>query len=140
MGYMLEEGPQKAPADHITPDVEGTAVPAYHARPDGEALGGVVLSPDLAGLRPLIEDHCRRLATHGLAVCAPETFARLIPPGGALDMEGRRARAGELHHEGGMGDPAGAADHLAAAGGAGSASGMGTCMGRAITLNTATTG
>ena len=39
MGYVLEEGPQKATVDHITLDVEGTAVPAYHARPDGEALG-----------------------------------------------------------------------------------------------------
>src|SRR2546429_9509314 len=96
MGYMLEEGPQKATVDHITLDVEGTAVPAYHARPDGEALGGVVLSPDLAGLRPLIEDHCRRLATHGLAVCAPETFARLIPAGGSLAVEGRPAGAGPL--------------------------------------------
>src|SRR5437763_1946246 len=94
MGYMLEEGPQKATVDHITLDVEGTAVPAYHARPDGEALGGVVLSPDLAGLRPLIEDHCRRLAPPALAVCAPATFARLIPAGGSPGVEGRRTRTG----------------------------------------------
>src|SRR5437764_14736484 len=114
MGYMLEEGPQKATVDHITLDVEGTAVPAYHARPDGEALGGVVLSPDLAGLRPLIEDHCRRLATHGLAVCAPETFARLIPAGGSPDVEGRRAVAGPLHDHVFREEPAEAADHLAA--------------------------
>src|SRR6267378_1761676 len=99
MGYVLEEGPQKATVDHITLDVEGTPVAAYHARPDGEALGGVVLVPDLLGLRPLFEDICRRLATHGLAVCAPETFARLIPPGGSLDVEERRARAGELHDD-----------------------------------------
>src|SRR2546423_10959260 len=89
MGYVLEEGPQKAAVDHITLDVEGTAVPAYHARPDGEALAGVVLVPDIIGLRPLFEDICRRLATHGLAVCAPETFARLIPAGGSPHVDAR---------------------------------------------------
>jgi carboxymethylenebutenolidase len=140
MGYVLEEGPQKATVDHITLDVEGTPVAAYHARPDGEALGGVVLVPDLLGLRPLFEDICRRLATHGLAVCAPETFARLIPPGGSLDMEERRARAGELHDDVVMEDLAEAADHLAAADGVGTVSVLGFCMGGAFTLKAAATG
>jgi carboxymethylenebutenolidase len=140
MGYVLEEGPQKATVDHITLDVEGTPVAAYHARPDGEALGGVVLVPDLLGLRPLFEDICRRLATHGLAVCAPETFARLIPPGGSLDMEERRARAGELHDDVVMEDLAEAADHLAAADGVGTVSVMGFCMGGSFTLKAAATG
>ena len=140
MGYMLEEGPQKATVDRISLDVEGTPVAAYHARPDGEALGGVVLVPDLLGLRPLFEDICRRLATHGLAVCAPETFARLIPPGGSLDMEQRRARAGELHDDVVMEDLAEAADHLAAADGVGSVSVMGFCMGGSFTLKAAATG
>ena len=140
MGYMLEEGPQKATVDHITLDVEGTAVPAYHARPDGEALGGVVLSPDLAGLRPLIEDHCRRLATHGLAVCAPETFARLIPAGGSLDLEGRRAVAGQLHDDVILEDLAEAADHLAAVDDVGGVSVLGFCMGGSSALKAAATG
>jgi len=140
MGYVLEEGPQKATVDHITLDVEGTPVPAYHARPDGEALGGVVLVPDLLGLRPLFEDICRRLATHGLAVCAPETFARLIPPDGSLDMEARRALAGQLHDDVVMEDLAEAADHLAAADGVGTVSVMGFCMGGSFTLKAAATG
>src|SRR5260370_33451280 len=109
MGYVLEEGPQKATVDHITLDVEGTPVAAYHARPDGEALGGVVLVPDLLGLRPLFEGICRRLATHGLAVCAPETFARLIPPGGALDMAERRGPGRPPRAAGRPGAPARAA-------------------------------
>lgn len=140
MGYMLEEGPQKAAVDHITLDVEGTPVPAYHARPEGDALGGVVLVPDLIGLRPLFEEICRRLATHGLAVCAPETFARLIPPGGSLDMDQRRARAGELHDDVVMEDLAEAADHLAAADGVGSVGVLGFCMGGALALKAAATG
>jgi carboxymethylenebutenolidase len=140
MGYMLEEGPQKATVDHITLDVEGTAVPAYHARPAGECLGGVVLSPDLLGLRPLMEEICRRLATHGLAVCAPETFARLIPPGRSLDMEGRWAVAGQLHDDVILEDLAEAADHLVAADGVGSVSVMGFCMGGSTALKAAATG
>src|SRR5439155_593603 len=36
MGYVLEEGPQKATVDRITLDVEGTPVPADHlAAADG---------------------------------------------------------------------------------------------------------
>jgi carboxymethylenebutenolidase len=140
MGYVLEEGPQKATVDHIILDVEGTPVAAYHARPDGEALGGVVLVPDLIGLRPLFEDICRRLATHGLAVCAPETFARLIPPGGALDLEERRAQAGRLHDDVVMEDLAEAADHLVASDGVGTVAVMGFCMGGSFTLKAAATG
>lgn len=140
MGYVLEEGPQKATVDHITLDVEGTAVPAYHARPDGPALGGVVLVPDIYGLGPLFEDICRRLATHGLAVCAPETFARLIPPGGALDVEARRARAGELHDDVVLEDLAEAADHLGAADDVGTVAVMGFCLGGSYTFKAAATG
>ncbi len=140
MAYVLEEGPYKATVDHITLDVEDTAVPAYNARPDGEALGGVVLVPDLLGLRPLFEDICRRLATHGLAVCAPETFARLLPPGGSLDPDARRALAGELHDEVVMEDLAEAADHLAAVDGVGSVSVIGFCLGGSFALKSAATG
>src|SRR5262249_24919475 len=55
---------------------DGTAVDAVHARPDGMPISGIVLHPDLMGLRPLFDDLCRRLATHGFAVCAPEPFVR----------------------------------------------------------------
>ena len=140
MGYVLEEGPQKATVDHITLDVEGTPVPAYHARPDGEALGGVVLVPDVHGLRPLMEDIARRLATHGLAVCAPETFARLIPPGGSLTSEERLARGAELHDDVVMEDLAEAADHLAAADHVGTVSVIGFCLGGTYALKAAASG
>jgi carboxymethylenebutenolidase len=140
MGYVLEEGPQKATVDHITLDVEGTPVPAYHARPDGEALGGVVLVPDVHGLRPLMEDICRRLATHGLAVCAPEMFARLIPPGGSLSSEERLARGKELHDDVVMEDLAEAADHLAAADHVGTVSVLGFCLGGTYVFKAAASG
>ena len=140
MGYVLEEGPQKATVDHITLDVEGTPVPAYHARPDGEALGGVVMVPDVHGLRPLMEDIARRLATHGLSVCAPEPFARLLPPGGSLSSEERMARGAELHDDVVMEDLAEAADHLAAADHVGTVSVIGFCLGGTYALKAAATG
>jgi len=140
MGYVLEEGPQKAAVDHITLNVEGTLVPAYHARPDGDALGGVVLAPDVHGLRPLMEDIARRLATHGLAVCAPEPFARLIPPGGSLSSEERRARGTELHDDVVIEDLAEAADHLAAADHVGTVSVLGFCLGGSYALKAAASG
>lgn len=40
-----------------------------------ESTLGVVLFPDIMGLRPLFDDMCERLATeHGWVVCAPEPF------------------------------------------------------------------
>jgi carboxymethylenebutenolidase len=140
VGYLLEEGPQKATVDHITLNVEGTPVPAYHARPDGEALGGVVLVPDVHGLRPLMDDICRRLATHGLAVCAPEPYARLIPPGGSLTSEERMARGAELHDDAVLEDLAEAADHLAAADHVGSLAVLGFCLGGSYALKAAASG
>jgi carboxymethylenebutenolidase len=55
--------------------VGGIEVPAVHARPDGMPIAGVVLHPDVGGMRFLFEDMARRLATHGFAVCAFEPFA-----------------------------------------------------------------
>jgi carboxymethylenebutenolidase len=53
----------------------GTA--AELARPDGgEPSRGLVLVPDIMGLRPLFDDLCASLAReHGWAVCAIEPFA-----------------------------------------------------------------
>lgn len=51
--------------------------PAEFARPgmvEGDTLG-VVLFPDIMGLRPLFDDMCTRLAEeYGWVVCAPEPF------------------------------------------------------------------
>ncbi len=62
--------------------------PAELARPDGEPTRGVVLVPDIMGLRPLFDDMCARLATeYGWAVCAPEPY----PGREALTVEERLA-------------------------------------------------
>ena len=42
---------------------------------DGRSRRGVVVAPDIGGLRPLFDDLCQRLADdHGWAVCAPEPW------------------------------------------------------------------
>jgi carboxymethylenebutenolidase len=136
----LPEGPHPATVEAITLDVEGTPIQALHARPGGTPLGGLVVVPDLAGLRPLFEDICRRLATHGLAVCAVEPFSRIINTAGPLDTESRRARAGQLYDDVVMEDLAEAADHLAAADHVSGLGVMGFCLGGAYTLKAAATG
>ncbi len=136
----LPEGPHPATVDAITLDAEGTPIQALHARPGGTPLGGVVVVPDLGGLRPLFEDICRRLATHGLAVCAVEPFSRLVNASGPLDLETRRARAGELYDDLIMEDLAEAADHLTAADHTGALGVMGFCMGGSYTFKAAATG
>src|SRR3954465_6826444 len=50
-------------------------VPAVHARPDGMPRAGVVLHPDVGGVRPLFTGMARRLATHGFAGGPVEPFA-----------------------------------------------------------------
>jgi carboxymethylenebutenolidase len=73
----LREGPRAATVERITlTGSDGATIDAAWARPNGEATAGIVLHPDILGLRPLFDDLCRRLATHGYAVCAAEPFAR----------------------------------------------------------------
>jgi carboxymethylenebutenolidase len=138
----LIEGAQGATVDAIVLEVEGAKIQALHARPDGAPLGGVVVVPDIGGLRPLYEDMCRRLATHGLAVCAVEPFSRLAQDAGGspLDLETRRARAGQLYDDFVMEDLAEAADHLAAADGVSGIAVLGFCLGGSYALKAAATG
>ncbi|MEO7837715.1 MAG: dienelactone hydrolase family protein [Acidimicrobiales bacterium] len=52
-----------------------SGTPAELARPPGDPTRGVVIAPDIMGLRPLYEALCVRLAAeHGWAVIAPEPF------------------------------------------------------------------
>jgi carboxymethylenebutenolidase len=138
----LIEGPHRATVEAIVLEAEAAKVHALHARPAGPPLGGVVVVPDIGGLRPLYEDICRRLATHGLAVCAVEPFSRLSegPDGPMLDTETRRARAGELYDDFVMEDLAEAADHLAATDGVSGIAVIGFCLGGSYALKAAATG
>jgi len=52
-----------------------SGTPAELARPPGEATRGLVVLPDIGGLRPLFDDHVARLAgENGWVVCAVELW------------------------------------------------------------------
>lgn len=140
MGF-LDEGPHTATVDRIALDVDGEDVPAIHARPEGTALGGVAMVPDIGGVRPLFDDLCRRLATHGLAVCAIEPFFR-VPAGerDQMDIDDRLAQAKDLYDDAVLAALDAAADHLSAADSVHDVSVMGFCMGGYYTLKAAGTG
>ncbi|MDQ1433771.1 MAG: carboxymethylenebutenolidase [Actinomycetota bacterium] len=92
----LREGPvYDVTVESRTLLVDGHDVPVVHARPDGMPVAGVVLHPDIGGLRPLFEDMARRLATHGLAVSVIEPFAGLSEPPGST-VEARMAQVKDL--------------------------------------------
>ena len=138
----LKTGPHEVDVEHIMlkgPD--GTAVDAIHARPDGMPLAGLVLHPDIGGLRPLFDDLCRRLATHGFAVCAPEPFARApMEVRSASDMEVRLGYLAQLDDELQLGDLEAAADYLVVHDDVREVAVMGFCMGGMQTLKAAASG
>jgi len=95
MGY-LKEGPEyDVSVEERMLTVDGYDIPIVHARPDGMPKAGVVLYPDIGGLRPLYTDMARRLATHGLAVCAFEPWATL-PESDRATLELRFAHVKDL--------------------------------------------
>src|ERR1700704_4370729 len=73
---MLREGRQEKWREARTLPRGDALVPVFHARPDGMPVAGVVLHPDIMGLRPLFETMAERLASYGLAVAVVEPFAR----------------------------------------------------------------
>ena len=135
----LAEGPRPASTSRVTlTGDDGAPVGAIVARPDTGPVGaGIVLHPDVMGVRALFDDLCRRVATHGYAVCCPEPFARA--PAEVRDAgtaEPRLAHLSELDDDLQLGDLAVAADHL----GIGDVSVLGFCMGGMQTLKAAATG
>ncbi len=120
---------------------DGEPVPAIHARTEGLPKCGVVLHPDIGGLRPLFEDLARRLASHGVAVCVPEPFARAIASG--VDLSGidqRMAYVAKLEDELQIGDLEAAADYLVVNDDVSDVAVLGFCMGGMYALKAAATG
>jgi carboxymethylenebutenolidase len=138
----LSPGRLEVEVEHVTlKGVDGTAVDAVHARPDGMPSSGIVLHPDMMGIRPLFEDLCRRLATHGFAVCAPEPFVRApLVVRAAEDATARMAYVSRLDDELQLGDLEAAADYLVVHDDVGDVAVLGFCMGGMQALKAAATG
>ena len=138
----LTPGTQEVDVEHIVikgPD--GAAVDAIHARPDGMPVAGLVVHPDIMGVRPLFDDLCRRLATRGFAVCAPEPFARApVEVRADADPAARMAYVPQLDDDVQIGDLEAAADYLVVHDDVREVAVLGFCMGGMQVLKAAATG
>ena len=105
------------------------AVPSDGSEPSR----GVVVAPDIGGLRPLFEDLCQRLADdNGWSVCAPEPW----PGREEMPLEERLAAVGTLADSDVLGDLVAAADAV----GVQPVGVIGFCMGGMYTLKASATG
>ena len=137
----LREGRQEPHVERIQiRGVDGVEVETIHARPEGLPRSGIVLHPDLMGVRPLFDDLCRRLATHGFAVCSPEPFARApAEVRNAEDPSARMDYIPQLDDELQLGDLERAADRLVVDDDVSEVAVLGFCMGGMQTLKAAAT-
>lgn len=136
----LVEGPFEAEVERITFRGEGgEPVDAIHARPDGMPKLGLVLHPDVLGIRPLFDDLGRRLATHGLAVCAPEPFNHVLGHED-LDAAARMERVKDLDDVTQLGNLEAAADWLVVHDDVSEVAILGFCMGGMYALKASGTG
>ena len=119
---------------------DGDLVPAFHARPTGMPRRGLVVHPDIGGNRPLFDDLCRRLATHGAAVICPEPFARAQASGvDVSDIDRRMAYVAKLDDAQQIGDLERAADYVVVNDDVSDVAVLGFCMGGMYALKAAAT-
>jgi carboxymethylenebutenolidase len=110
-----------------------SGTPAELVVPDREVARGLVVIPDIGGLRPLFDDHVARLATEtGWAVCAFEPW----PGHEDQPLDWRLEHVGDLDDDRVLGDAVAAAD----ATGCETVGVLGFCMGGMYTLKSAGTG
>jgi carboxymethylenebutenolidase len=137
---MLKEGTQEASSESRTMFRGDAIVPVFHARPDGMPAAGVVLHPDIMGVRPLFETMALRLASHGLAVAVTEPFARRSDAERAnSDAATRMGWVAELDDDEQLDDLSAAADLLVVEDGVANVGVLGFCMGGLYTLEAAAT-
>jgi carboxymethylenebutenolidase len=137
MGHLREGRELDVSVEPATLTLDAVDVPAIHARPDGMPRAGVVLHPDIGGLRPLFEDMARRLATHGLAVCAVEPFAGVPPEDRGTTVEERFATVAGLDDQQQLEMLASAADLLVVEDNVSRVCVLGFCMGGHYTFKAA---
>jgi carboxymethylenebutenolidase len=126
----LREGSTEVEVERITlPGEGGEPVEAIHARPTGMPTQGLVLHPDIMGVRPLFDDLSRRLATYAL-----------LDEGHQLDAGARMARVKDLDDETQIGNLDRAANWLVVHDDVSEVAVLGFCMGGMYALKAAATG
>lgn len=139
MPPALRQGPvYEVAVEHRTLQVDGDDVAVVHARPDGMPVAGLVLHPDIGGLRPLFDDMARLLATYGLAVCVVEPFAR-ADAAMLTTLDERMAAVAKLDDDVQLGDLDAAANLLVVEDDVARVSVLGFCMGGYYTYKAAAT-
>jgi carboxymethylenebutenolidase len=137
---MLREGQQETSSDSRLMPRGDALVPVFHARPDGMPVAGVVLHPDIMGVRPLFETMALRLASHGFAVAVVEPFARKSEADRAAGEIGTRMSwVAELDDDEQIEDLSAAADLLVVEDDVTSVGVLGFCMGGLYALEAAAT-
>ena len=110
----------------------GTAAEIVHPQ-TGTPKAGIVLIPDIMGLRPLFEDHCARISKEWkVSVCAPEPF----PGGDKWSLDQRMKKLKTFDDEEKVGDILAAAQRT----GCDNVHVIGFCMGGMYAMKAATTG
>jgi len=139
MGHLREGRELDVTVESVMLALDAVDVPAVHARPDGMPRAGVVLHPDIGGLRPLFEDMARRLATHGLSVCVVEPFAGVPVAERGSTIEERFEAVKGLDDHQQLEMLSSAADLLVVEDGVSRVGVMGFCMGGLYTYKAAAT-
>ena len=83
MSHLREGRELDVTVEQLKLPIDAVDVPVVHARPDGMPRAGVVLHPDIGGLRPLFDDMDR-----------PATERHLLPRESTLPLA--RARSGPV--------------------------------------------
>lgn len=137
----LVEGRHETIVEHRTLRRDDCDLPVVHARCEGLPKAGVVLHPDIMGLRPLFDDMARRIASHGFAVCAIEPFARRgeAERAATTDIGERFAWVSQLDDGQQLGDLEAAANLLTVEDDVARVGILGFCMGGFYTFKAAAT-
>lgn len=139
MGLLIE-GRQETIVEMRTIDREDCDLPVIHARPEGMPRAGIVVHPDIFGVRPLFEDLSRRLASHGFSVACVEPFARLdsdVRAAAADDVVTRMSWVSGLRDADQLGDLEAAANMLVVEDDVANIGVLGFCMGGMYALQAA---
>jgi carboxymethylenebutenolidase len=138
---LLDEGSHQASVERIVLEArDGTTIDVIHARPRAQPEAGLVVHPDMMGVRPLFEDLCHRVATHGFAVVCAEPFAHFPSEVRTGDATVRMAHMKEMDDDVQLGELAAGAELLRTTYGVERVSIIGFCMGGMYTLKAAATG